>query len=235
MLPCHEVFFDNFIFSFIPWISINFSGFSIYYWKVQCFLEWFDWKITCVGFYKQLNTWDKFLITLNTQKTALPVLLYLCGNNWSLVFTTSAGWVTTDAIMPAKAPQVNVSNELSSGVPSSDGQDTLIKHLFKVWHKAKTVHWQHTCISQNKKLKQWQRSATLEYAALLLFFRVTGGDSATSIQHYKDLQRHFKHFRKWFPLKMGESGKLYGHLHGLLFCLIGWLNTYTLNESMLVN
>ena len=146
-----KFFFDNFIFSFIPWISINFSGFSIYYWKMQCFLEWFDWKITCVGFYKQLNTWDKFLITLNTQKTALPVLLYLCGNNWSLVFTTSAGWVTIDAIMPAKAPQVNVSNELSSGVPSSDRQDTLIKHLFKVRHKAKTVHWQHTCISQNKK------------------------------------------------------------------------------------
>ena len=104
----------------------------IFFWLVYlvllkgAMLSWVVWlkKTTCVGCYKQLNTYYKFLITLNTQKTALPVLLYLCGNNWSLVLTTSAGWVTTDAIMPANAPQVNVSNELNSGVPSSDRQDT---------------------------------------------------------------------------------------------------------------
>ena len=52
-------------------------------------------------------------------------------------------------MMPAKAPQVNVSNELSSGVPSSDRRDTIIKQLFKVRHKAKSAHREH--ISLNKK------------------------------------------------------------------------------------
>ena len=118
-------------------ISRNFSGLSVWcYWKVQCLLGWFDWKNSCCWTLQKASYLRYIFITLNTEKTALPVLLYLYGNNWSLVFTTSAGWVTTDAMMPANAPQVNVSNELSSGVPSSDRQETLIKHLFKVWYKA---------------------------------------------------------------------------------------------------
>lgn len=55
-------------------------------------------------------------------KTASPFPLYLCGYSCSLVFTTSAGWVKTEAKTPANAPQTNVSDDFNSGVPSSVGR-----------------------------------------------------------------------------------------------------------------
>ena len=114
--------------------------FQVGIYDVQCFLECrqradshrfgdkinsFGVKILTFVLLQQIGNLyvsDKFIVTFSIEKTALPVLLYLCGNNWTLVFTTSAGWVTTDAMTPANPPQMNVSSELSSGVPSSESK-----------------------------------------------------------------------------------------------------------------
>ena len=87
------MFFDNFIFFplFLESAYIFLACLFGVIERCNALLSGLIEKTTCVGCYKQLNTYYKFLITLNTQKTALPVLLYLCGNNWSLVLTTSAG------------------------------------------------------------------------------------------------------------------------------------------------
>lgn len=107
----------------------NFFGFIIGYGNIQCIMKSLQQQKIIFRPRIKANHYIFLKIvlyttkdTFNMDKTASPFPLYLCGYNWSLVFTTSAGWVKTEAKTPANAPQTNVSDDFNSGVPSSVGR-----------------------------------------------------------------------------------------------------------------